>query len=92
MHSLPQLAIVTGAPEASLPFFDVLALCQPRDSLASVLPKVRESDGFRKCSDAQVVERILVATGDWPGTELFVDHLVEGASIARRYSFTARPH
>ena len=87
---IAQLAIVTGAPDASMSFFNVIASCKPTQTLSEMMHMLKNDDQFKGCSDSRLVEEILDQTIEWPGSPLLVEHLTQTASIARRYSFTAR--
>jgi hypothetical protein len=87
-----QLAIVTGAPEASMPFFQALAACEAGRPLRELEAALQQDEPFMRAADHPVARRILAAACDWPGTALNAGHLAQTAPLARRYSFTARPH
>jgi hypothetical protein len=89
---IAQLAIVTGAPDASLHYFAALEGLGEGESLARAIEKLAADEAFTKGADHQTVRHILTAARDWGGAELTVRDMLVTAPIARRYSFTARPH
>ena len=89
---IAQLAIVTGAQESAQRYFSVLETAAPDEPLTSVLSKLGKDDAFRKEPDSETVESILTVANESPGAALTAGHMLVTAPIARRYSFTARPH
>jgi hypothetical protein len=89
---IAQLAIVTGAPHASQQYFSALEALEENEPIATVIAKLANDPVFQDVADHETVERILGAAQDWYGGELKVCHMLVTAPIARRYSFTARPH
>jgi hypothetical protein len=87
-----QLAIVTAAPDSSMQYFSALETLEKGDSLAKVIEHLGADRAFQDGADHEVVERILATAREWYGRELRVEHMLLTARLARRYSFTARPH
>ena len=89
---IAQLAIVTAAPESAQRYFSVLETGSADESLETVMTKLGADPAFSKGVDRETVHRILTVARDSPGAALSVGHMLVTAPIARRYSFTARPH
>lgn len=89
---IAQLAIVTGAPNTSVQYFSVLETLDENEPLEKVIETVTAELGFTDDEDHRTIKRVLEAVQKRYGGDLKVSHLRLTAPIARRYSFTARPH
>jgi hypothetical protein len=88
-----QLAIVTGAPEACQRYFAMLETLKKDDSLSRLTAELDKDEEFLQSTDFATVRDILSsAKHSTYGAELTVAQLRSTASIARRYSFIARPN
>jgi len=87
-----QLVIVTGAPDTSLQYFSALETFARSEPFAKVTEQLTADSAFQAGTDHETVERVLAGACEWQGRELRVEHMLATARLARRYSFTARPH
>lgn len=88
-----QLALVTGAPEASQEYFLALERAAEDDTLSGVIKTLADVPAFQDRAEFGLVQRILALAEDGAyGRKLKVGQLRLTAPIVRRYSFTARPH
>ena len=87
-----QLAVVTGAPEACQQYFEAMETREDDETLADVIEELENDTVFQSRADHETVRRILALANDTAYGSLKVSQLRVSAPIARRYSFTARPH
>jgi len=86
---IAQLAIVTGACDASRPYFSALdGLKQTGGSIEDIKTKLASDSSFQGSDDHKIVTDILDSTNSRsPGMK--VENMLRMAPFARRYSFTA---
>jgi hypothetical protein len=91
-----QLSIVTGAPHVAAPYFSVLETLKPEESLSRLVKALKENKLVMESTDSHVLLDVLQALDSVDDSaeadNVRIEHLQRFATIASRYSFTARPH